>query len=257
MIDLRKKFLDLGVINEKNFLSPSDKKIIKLNFNTILSHYINYKPTSFEDEKLHKKLIKMRNTNLIKFGDFYDTLNLSIGLKKLFLQDNFLKLFSKILNVHPYNLFINGFMFRLDVPNDERNNLDWHQDSPYYGMNYPEFNSGVCWVSVTENNFENGSLMYIPKSHKDGYKPTKGSKIQSYSSQQYKIKGLKNSAIETLNGKFGDLSCFSMKNIHRSGKNISKKIRMTIGCRFHEVNKKFNVGKEVYIFNKSRKITLF
>ena len=40
-------------------------------------------------------------------------------------------------------IFLNGFMFRLDAPNDKRNSLDWHQDSAYYEMTYPEYNAGV------------------------------------------------------------------------------------------------------------------
>lgn len=69
-------------------------------------------------------------------------------------------------------------MFGLNEPNNKRNNLDQCQDSPYCEMNYPEFNQGVCWIGVTENSFENGSLQYVPKSHKGGYGRTKSSKPQ-------------------------------------------------------------------------------
>ncbi len=256
MID-RNKFINTGLVNKYNFLSAQDKNVIKLNFDTILKHFINHKFISFKDIKLHQKLLKLRKNSPIKFGNFYDTLNLSTGLKQIFYQDKFLKLFAKILNVDIYNIYINGFMFRLDVPNDTRNSLDWHQDSSYYEMNYPDYNSGVCWASITENNSNNGSLQYIPKSHKSGFKKARSSKLKSLNSQQYKIKIPKNPIIVNLENNFGDVSCFHMNIKHRSGKNVSKKIRMTIGCRFHQINKKFNIGKEVYLFNKSRKINLF
>ena len=84
----------------------------------------------------------------------------------------------------------------------------------------------------------------------------KSSKYKKLNSQQFKITK-KVSKVETLESLFGDVSIFHMNIKHRSGLNISSKIRMTIGCRFHEFNKKFNIGKEVYIFNKSKKTTLF
>ena len=253
----RQKFLKIGLIKKKNFLSLKDKQLIRSNFKSILSNFTSCKFVSFEDNNLHKSLIKIRKNNPKKFGDFYDMLNLSSGIKQLFFQDKFLKLFSKTLNIDIYKVYINGFMFRLDVPNDTRNSLDWHQDSPYYEMNYPEFNSGVCWISITANNFNNGSLQYIPRSHKNGMVKAKSSKYKKLNSQQFKINVKKVSKVETLESLFGDVSIFHMNIKHRSGLNISSKIRMTIGCRFHEFNKKFNIGKEVYIFNKSKKTTLF
>ena len=32
---------------------------------------------------------------------------------------------------------------------------------------------------------------------------------------------------------------------------------MLIGCRFHDMKKKFNVGKEIYYFNKTKKPLFF
>lgn len=255
----RKKFLKYGIVHKFNFLSLKDKKLIKTNFKTILAHYLNLKHNfvSFENKKLHQELIKMRETSPVKFGNLYDTLNLSSGLKKIFYQDKFLKLFSKILGAKVYNVFINGFMFRLDVPYDKRNVLDWHQDSPYYEMTHPKFNSGVCWLSITKNTLENGSLNYLMKSHQRGHLSSKGYKLNSLYSEQHKIKIPNDAKVDILRGGFGDISCLHMNMIHKSGNNISNKIRMSIGCRFHEIDKKFNIGKEVYLFNKTRKTKLF
>ena len=77
-------------------------------------------------------------------------------------------------------------MLRLDVHNDKRNTLDWHQDSPYYQMTYPKFNAGVCWVSITNNSAKNGSLTFLPKSH-NKFSFTKLNKKSKYSSGQFRI----------------------------------------------------------------------
>ena len=65
------------------------------------------------------------------------------------------------LGISENKIFLNGFMLRFDAPNDKRNSLDWHQDSPYYKMNYPQYNSGVCWLSITKNSYKNGTLNFI------------------------------------------------------------------------------------------------
>ena len=49
-----------------------------------------------------------------------------------------------------------------------------------------------------------------------------------------------------VNASFGDLGIFHIKLKHRSGKNISKKFRLTLICRFHDTSKKLNVYKELY-----------
>ena len=39
--------------------------------------------------------------------------------------------------------------------------------------------------------------------------------------------------------------------------NNSRKIRMVIGCRFHDISGNFNLGKEIFVFNKNGKRRLF
>ena len=75
-------------------------------------------------------------------------------------------MFSKILKTKKELLIINGFSFRLDAPFDKRNVLDWHTDAPYYEQTNPYYNAGVCWVALTNNSFENGTVRFIPGSNK-------------------------------------------------------------------------------------------
>ena len=48
------------------------------------------------------------------------------------------------------------------------------------------------------------------------------------------------------------MSLLNINLKHRSGDNTSKKFRITIGCRFIDMAKSFNVGKEIYQFNNER-----
>ena len=48
------------------------------------------------------------------------------------------------------------------------------------------------------------------------------------------------------------MSFLHMNLKHRSGDNNSEKVRITIGCRFIDMTKSFNVGKEIYKFNNDK-----
>jgi ectoine hydroxylase-related dioxygenase (phytanoyl-CoA dioxygenase family) len=142
-----------GYLIKKKFLTNSNILSLKNLFKNTLEKYLNYSCSkfSFQDNKIHQKLIKFRKESPNKFGEMYDTLNLSATLRSIFYQQFFINYFSKILNTGRNNIFINGFMFRLDPPFDKKNSLDWHQDSSYYHMSYPEYKAGVCWIPLTNN----------------------------------------------------------------------------------------------------------
>ena len=58
--------------------------------------------------------------------------------------------------------------------------------------------------------------------------------------------------IRNLNQKFGDMSLLHINLKHKSGNNVSGKVRITIGCRFIDMSNSFNVGKEIYKFNNEK-----
>ena len=253
-------YKDSGHYLKKNFLSIVEKKYILKICNSIFPEYISLDNVqSFEDLKLHKKLIDLRNNYPKKFGEMYDKFILSSSLRKIFYNHKFINIFAKLLNSKPSNIFINGYMFRFDAPYDKRNSLNWHQDSPYYQMTYPKYNAGVCWLSITKNSIKNGSLNFIPESHKKGFVKASNTKSKKFTSEQFTLKVGSSSKdkIKIMNASFGDAAFFDMNLQHKSGINKSSKIRMTIGCRFHDMNNEFNYGKEKFIFDKTSKSTLF
>ena len=228
-----------GCINIKNILMEKEKRII---LNIIYESFYkalglkNKKIFSIEDKNFHKKLTFLRNNNPKVFGNIYDKLLINAQLRSIFYTKKMLKTFSKILNTKIENIYLNGFMLRLDSPTDNRNSLDWHQDTPYYPETYPKMNAGVCWMAITRNSFRNGTLVYIPKSHHKLVK-SKSFKKGKHHSEQKKISISKNEMLrkKNLNLSFGDASFIHMNIKHRSGKNNSNKFRITLGCRFHDM----------------------
>lgn len=251
MKKITKEFHDKGHVKIKNFLSFKEKKIIKDIIHESFKKSLNFKKKfDLEDEDFHKQLISLRKKKPKKFGEIYDNINLNSKFRSIFYTEKFLKTFAKILKVSPNQIFITGFMMRLDAPKDKRNKLDWHQDSSYYMMAYPKFNAGVCWCAVTQNDQKNGTLVFVPKTHKKFLK-TKSSNKKRGITQQNKIhvnkKDLSNSL--NLNQNFGDASFLHMNLKHRSGDNFSKKVRISMACRFIDMSKSFNTGVEFYRFN--------
>ena len=255
---LKKIFNQDGLISVKNFLNKNQLKEIEFILLKNLYPSVDRKEVLKKkfDFEVHKKLINMRANNPKKFGEMYDRINLSSSLRSIFYSQKFLDKFTEILGIKKEDLFINGFMLRLDVPFDTRNTLDWHQDSTYYEMTYPKYNAGVCWVAFTNNSNANGSLQYINKSHKKLIQKFKVLKNENMSEQRkITIDEQNKKNISTLNAKRGDANFFHMNMIHRSGINSSNKVRISLACRFHSMQK-FNLGKEIFFYNKTENYKL-
>lgn len=245
------KFYNDGYIIKKRFLKNIDKKNIFFILKKNLSEYAPYlkKSKNLENQIFHDQLIKLRKNKKL-FGEIYDKINLSSELRSIFYQKRFLSIFKSILKSD--QIYLNGFMFRFDFPNDKRNSLSWHQDSHYYLQTFPKFKAGVCWIPLTNNSEKNGTLQYIPFSNQKFVKSKYFSKnLSSTSEYKISIKENEKKNIRNLNQKFGDASFLNINLKHKSGNNNSKKVRMTIACRFHCM-KDFNIGKEIYFFNSKK-----
>ena len=252
---MNKRFNKNGFLTIRNVLLKREKKIISNilyeSFKDILK-LKSKKNFSIENKSFHYKLLKLRKSNPKNFGEIYDNFKLNAQLRSIFYSKKFLKIFSRTLNTKIENIFLNGFMLRLDPPNDSRNSLNWHQDAPYYLMNYPTMNSGVCWMALTKNSSKNGTLIFIPNSHSKIVKSNinKGKKFES-TTHKIKISKQEKDNRKNLNQKFGDISLLHINLKHKSGTNTSKKFRLTLACRFHDMASTFNVGNEVYKYNNS------
>ena len=252
MINGRKKFELNGITIKKNLLSKKSKIKIKNVIYDAFKPYIKLnKKFDIENFKFHKELINFRNLNPKKFGDIYDRINLNANLRSIFFEKKILNFFSETLGVSPNSLYLNGFMLRFDAPLDKKNTLNWHQDSSYYPMSSRKGEkSGICWIPITKVSKKNGTMIYIPKSHRKSIK-TKPTKLLKNKTQQriVNISKVENANKRNMNLNSGDAGLFHLNLKHRSGYNTSKKIRIVIGCAFHYMGKKFITGQERFKLN--------
>ena len=190
----------------------------------------------WKSEIFHKKLIEFRKKEPKLFGAIYDSLKTSLTLTQLVSDDKIVDNVAKFLNVKPSDISISEPMCRLDVPNDKRNALEWHQERSFFPQNRDGSHSLVCWIPLTNVTEEMGTIHISPESHKGGLIiPERNEKKNGSSTRQISVpeEHIKKYEDLTVPVDVGDVVFLNMLLFHRSGVNISDKIRFAVQARFH------------------------
>lgn len=143
-------------------------------------------------------------------------------------------------------------LLRINSPVDDRNKLDWHQDSSYFKQNNHGHNGLNCWAPLTKLKLEMGPLEFLENSHKLGCLKVKKIRKGKFGSLQRKIsqKITKKFKIKQYEMNLGDILFMNMDTLHRSGANVSNFFRMTSICRYHNIKSKdFNPGLNIYRYS--------
>ena len=190
----------------------------------------------WKSKLFHKKLIEFREKEPLLFGAIYDSFKTSITLTQLVSNDAIVDNVAKFLNVKPSEISISEPMCRLDVPNDKRNALEWHQERSFFPQNRDGSHSLVCWIPLTNVTEEMGAIHISPESHKGGLIiPERNEKKNGSSTRQISVpeEHVKKYEDLTVPVDAGDVVFLNMLLFHRSGVNISDKIRFAVQARFH------------------------
>ena len=190
----------------------------------------------WKSEIFHKKLIEFRKKDPKLFGAIYDSLKTSLTLTQLVSDDKIVDNVAKFLNIKPSDISISEPMCRLDVPNDKRNALEWHQERSFFPQNRDGSHSLVCWIPLTNVTEEMGTIHISPESHKGGLIiPERNEKKNGSSTRQISVpeEHIKKYEDLTVPVDVGDVVFLNMLLFHRSGVNISDKIRYAVQARFH------------------------
>lgn len=192
----------------------------------------------WSSQLLSDVLIKFRAEKPELFGILYDTIQLSIPIQQLTCAREVTDRVAAIFGEESESLSATGPMLRMDPPNDNRNSLDWHQDSAYYQQNLSGDHGVVLWMPMHAVNASHGAIVVCPGSHKLSKIETKKSGgSNDLESEQYRIP---QNVIEQfehfqVEANAGDVVVFTMDLIHRSGVNSSGKIRFVSGIRYHKM----------------------
>ena len=190
----------------------------------------------WKSEMFHKKLIEFRKKDPKLFGAIYDSLKTSLTLTQLVSDDVIVNNVAKFLNVDPSDVSISEPMCRLDVPNDKRNALEWHQERSFFPQNRDGLHSLVCWIPLTSVTEEMGAIHISPESHTGGLiTSAQNEKKSELSTRQISVpeEHVKKYEDLVVPVDVGDVVFFNMLLYHRSGVNISDKVRFAVQSRFH------------------------
>jgi hypothetical protein len=193
---------------------------------------------SWDDDLLSQSLIDFRKRQPSLFGAFYDTLQTNTILQSLLIQDNIINAIGDLFNQEPDSLASTGYMLRIDIPKDERNTYDWHQDSAYYKQNTVGSHGCVALIPFVDINPRNGSLTILEGSQNEETLEHKFYKSESGDNASEKFTVPENILEKyrkvDLYANKGDVIIAQMNLIHKSGFNSSNKVRFTSGIRFHK-----------------------
>lgn len=236
------------------------KKEISEIYGAIFSLFKNYFPDLFSwlpkkpnsdiwnSQKFHDSIIKARRISKKKFGKIYDTIQLSAPVKKMMTSDKILKLLEDYTGILKENFVCFNSVIRFDPPRDDRNSVDWHFDLYPNSTKINPINGISIVVAFHDIKKKHGSPIFLMNSEKENIK-LQLKKLKHNASDNYKIdkKKIKKYKKKIFEINSGDALIFPMKTIHKSGKNISKKVRISGLFRYYPVNEKSFVAlKESY-----------
>lgn len=127
--------------------------------------------------------------------------------------------------------------FRIDPPNHDERNFEWHQDFQY---NVMSMNSATIWYPLKRVSEEMGPLVVVPGSHRtivpvemnfDGHKPGSGlmHAVLHFNVDEYEAE---TKAAVLCPIEEGDAVVFHSLMLHRSSANRSNRSRWTVNPRF-------------------------
>ena len=209
------------------------------------------KKTNIRNKSIDEQLTYLRKKNKNKFGIMFDSLQTLAINYKILTSTKILKRVANLLNVDVASITLTDVALRLDPPIDEKNSLGWHQDSSYFRQNDKGINGTVVWMPVTYITKEMGWLEFLEGSHKIGSLNIKRNKLLKRDINNKRLSNLKK--ILKYDLKLGDALLMNMDMVHRSGKNNSKKFRISLIGRYHNMSTNdFNSGLNVYKYTNQK-----
>jgi hypothetical protein len=227
-------------------------------FAAVAAHARKYRPSEvaftgtrpWESPAFDATLIRLRAEEPRTFGRIYDTLQTAAPIVAAALGERVADMAAAVLGDDVSSLAAGGVLFRMDVPGDTRNRLDWHQERSYYPQNEDGANGAVAWIALRDVDETGGTIMVCPGSHREGFIRVVRTEGDAQVSQQFRVPddALTRHPAAAVPVKAGDGVFFHMNLFHASGTNRSDRVRFTLGARFHRATAHdFRPGRFQYV----------
>ncbi|MDC0476539.1 phytanoyl-CoA dioxygenase family protein [Alphaproteobacteria bacterium] len=188
------------------------------------------------DLSLDRIMISLRQSDKMKFGNLYDTIQTIPAFVSLATSETIIREVSGLLGTSPSALSWSGLLFRADVPEDNRNTISWHQDHSYLPFNVKGRKGVVITIPLQDTTESMGAVRLKSRSHGLGVIKPELDSIQSSGSSEQRL--VPNSMLGGFDEvapelKLGDALCMHMSTVHASGYNTSNFVRMSLLIRYH------------------------
>jgi ectoine hydroxylase-related dioxygenase (phytanoyl-CoA dioxygenase family) len=255
-VELREKMVNDGYFIAENIVS--EKKINAV-LEAIFKIYCKYHSSTklhelsepWNNDRFHEEMIKFRQSDPRGFSVLYDSAQSSASIIQLVSDERIVHHVASLLGTETTELSITEGMVRMDTPGDRRNIAGWHQE-----ISYVRNNGLVVWIPLSDITTDLGPLQICPKSHREGELKVLKVKnlsagVSTVSVDEISSENIEKYPIKDVEVKKGDALFFDMKLFHRSGVNISNRIRFSCQTRYANISAKdFVPFRETKSYNK-------
>ena len=234
---MTKKFIPKDYVIKNNVLKKTSVKKFFKTFLKLTYFYggkyfkkdMNYK--NWDDTELIESLLFLRKNHSKKFSSIYDNIQGTVAIKKILVDNNLHVIAANFLGVNPETIIHYNSFLRIDPPNDDKNNLPWHQDPQLNKKD--KFDACTFWCPLVDIDDQIGPLQVLINTDKKIYASDKRRRLnKNITKELLKKHKLKKIKIKKNAG-------FLYKNllVHKSGFNISNKIRFVLVFHFNKMIK--------------------
>jgi len=212
--------------------------------------------TIWDEENFHHSIIEARKRDPVKFGAIYDAIQLTASAKKILVYNEILEIISFITETDITNISCRNSIIRMDCPYDERNSLNWHTDE--FTRNEHDPKDGIT-VNMAFHDImpKHGSPLFLLNSNKEKNIQTVSVDNDNTISDYYSIKDSiidKYEIFQPNSFSLGDIVIFPMNLIHKSGENISDRVRLSGVFRYYPIHSKTYLFQREEILDNEIKI---
>jgi hypothetical protein len=233
------RFKDAGYVRIGSAVSRQDMATLKMAlvelFRTSFPEGVTNFGDDFDDPGFDAAVIRARGADKVAFGRFYDICQTNVAINRVFADPMLLGEIAELMDCSVAALAWSGSLLRIDVPDDRRNTLGWHQDQHYLPFN----RSGrgiVVSIQLSRALEEMGALHVAEGSHQLGVVNPVVLDNERFSTQQLSIPDemIDPAKVRIVEAECGDAVCLDLRTIHRSGFNSSQRVRWSCLMRFHD-----------------------
>ena len=256
MNSFRSQYLNNGFVIIKNVIPKKKIANLKKTFDFLSKKFLGLNYSS-NKKKFLTNYISLRKNNPKLCSYLYDSLTTSYALQNLIFDKNIQLHIKNVLDEKSENLSHFFRCLRIDTPQENPNELGWHQDVQDDSRGQINQIDGLTlWAPLTIANLNQGSMEMCLSSHFKKINNIKFSKKNQFQSKYINIPNKFSMIYDKIivNANPGDCVLMNMNTLHRSVTSLNPKaeLRLTVIARFFKFSSKnYLPGSQRFVASKN------